>query len=294
VAVPTLESLGFPVDTAACFTDHKGQPKKAVEKRQLTWLSKVAPALRRLLRPGETVLFTAPACSPFSTLEQLTTGWVIFYLKRCQLVITDQRILELPVGRDMRARGSACEIEHGAISDARVTSFLSRRLRLTYRDGRHDDFQQVDAKMAPKLKAVLPPLLARAMGTAATSGRQRLCPRCSARLREPDRCPHCFLEFKTREKATRHALLFPGGGYFYTGHPLLGAADALAEMVLLVLVLTSLAGVLSGSASPDDTVGLVMFGLMLVLEKVVSVYHARHYVKEFLPAEADFTPVKAA
>lgn len=293
MAIPTLESLGFPVDTAVCFTDHKGQHKKGIEKRQLGWLGRVAPRLRTLLRPGEKVLLVSPACSPFSVLEQLTTGWVIFYLKRCQLVVTDQRILELPVGRDMRPRASACEIEHGGIVEVRVTSFLSRTLKLTYRDGRGEDFSQLDGKTAAKLKAVLPPLVARAMGTSATAGRQRLCPRCAARLREADRCPHCFLEFKTREKATRHALLFPGGGYFYTGHPFLGAADALAEVVLLVLVVTSLIAVLGGE-SADDVIGLVVFGIALVVEKAVSVYHARHYVAEFLPAEAEFTPVKAA
>lgn len=294
MATPTLESLGFPVDTAVCFTDHKGEHKKGIEKRQLDWLSRLAPRLRTLLRPGEKVLLAVPACSPFSALEQLTTGWIIVYLKRCQLVVTDQRLLELPVGRDLRPRASACEIELGGVAEVRVTSFLSRTLKLTYRDRRRDDFQQVDARAAAKLKGLLPSLVARAMGTSATTGRQRLCPRCAGRLREPDRCPHCFLEFKTREKATRHALLFPGGGYFYTGHPFLGAADAVVETALLVLVVTALVGILGGGGSADDVVALVMFALVLALEKVLSVYHARHYVKEFLPADAAFTPVKAA
>ncbi|HET8644874.1 MAG TPA: hypothetical protein VFO85_05265, partial [Vicinamibacteria bacterium] len=135
---PTIASLGFPVDTAVCFTDHKGRPKKGMEKRQLKWLGKVAPLLRTLLHPGEKVLLTVPACSPMTILEQLTTGWVIYYIKRCQLVVTDRRILEVAVRRDLSPRLSVCEIEHAGVFKAEVSSFLSRQLKLRYRDGRSD------------------------------------------------------------------------------------------------------------------------------------------------------------
>lgn len=293
MATPTLESLGFPVDTAVCFSDHKGTYKKGIEKRQLTWLGKLAPLLRTLLQPGEKVLMTSPACSPMSPLEFLTTGWVIYYIKRCQLVVTDRRILELAVRHDFSPRFSACEIEHGGVAEARVTSFLSRSLKLRYRGGGQDEFQQLDSSTSARLKAVLPPLLVRAMGTSATTGRQHVCPRCAARLREAERCPRCFLEFKTHAKALKYSLLFPGGGYFYTGHPFIGAGDAVVELMLLVLVVVALVDLAAGREAADNMVALAVFGVALVIEKVLSVYHARHYVKEYLPVDATITPVKA-
>lgn len=294
MATPTLESLGFPVDTAVCFSDHKGAPRKGIEKRQLTWLSRLAPLLRTLLRPGEKVLLAVPACSPMSIMEQWTTGWVIYYIKRCQLVVTDQRILELAVRRDLGPRFSACEIEHGGVAEARVSSFLSRSLRLRYRDGRTDVFPQVDAGLAAKLRALLPPLVAQAMGTSAGSGRQHLCPRCAGRLDAPERCPRCFLEFKTRAKAVKYSLLFPGGGYFYTGHPVMGVMDALVELMLIVLVASAVWDVLKAESVLDAAPAALFFAGVLAVEKLLSIYHAGHYVKEYLPVEAVITPVRAA
>lgn len=288
----TSGSLGFPVDTEVCFSDHKGRHKKGIESHQTKLLGKAAPLLRTLLRPGEKVLLAVPACSPMSLMEQLTTGWVIYYLKRCQLVVTDQRILELAAKRDLSPRMSVVQIEHGGVAEAKVSTFLGRSLKLRYRNGRTDTFQHLDSKAAAKLKAVLPPLVAQAPAAATMGGREHLCPRCAGRLEKPGRCPHCFLEFKTREKAVRNALIFPGGGYFYTGHPVLGTFDAVAELVLILLVVTALVDTVSGA--PEAIVTLVFAGILLAVEKAVSVYHAQHYVKEYLPVESAITPVKAA
>jgi hypothetical protein len=37
---------------------------------------------------------------------------------------------------------------------------------------------------------------------------------------------------------------------------------------------------------------VVFFGLILVLEKLYSVSHAKHYVKEYIPVEKDIRPLK--
>lgn len=288
----TSESLGFPVDTDVCFTDHKGRYKKGIESHQVKLLGKAAPLLRTLLRPGEKVLLAVPACSPTSLMEQFTTGWVIYYVKRCQLVVTDRRILELAVKRDLSPRMSVMEIDHAGVAEARVSTFLGRSLRLKYRGGRTDTFQQLDSKVAAKLKAVLPSLVAQPAAEMASGGRQPLCPRCAARLQPADRCAQCFLEFKTRERAVRYSLIYPGGGYFYTGHPVLGVFDALTELFLLALLVAAL---LDLGAGPPERAGSVLFlAALLAIEKAVSVYHALHYVKGYLPAESDITPVKAA
>ena len=291
MAAPTVESLGFPVDTAVCFSDKKSRYDKRMEKRQLTWLGKAAPLLRTVLHPGEKVLLAVPACSPASVLEQLTTGWVIYYIKRCMLVITDRRILELAVRRDLSPRPSLREIEHAGVAQAKVSSFLSRSLKLRYQDQRTDVFTQLDSSVYAKLGAVLPALVA-AGGPVASPGRHHLCPRCAGRLRAAERCPSCFLEFKTRSQALKYSLLFPGGGYFYTGHPVMGVMDALAEVMLLGLVVVSLVDLAKGQ--PGSMEALITFGFVLAIEKALSVYHAQHYIADYLPVDDTFTPVKAA
>ena len=57
--------------------------------------------------------------------------------------------------------------------------------------------------------------------------RVHLCPRCAKELiKDQFTCPGCHLEFKSKEEGRRKSIIFPGGGYFYSGHFILGAMDA--------------------------------------------------------------------
>jgi hypothetical protein len=281
---------GLPVDAETCFSDHEGRYKKSLEKRQTKLLEKLATAVFPLLEPGERVLLAVPACSPAGVIEQMTTGWVIYYLKRCVLVLTDRRILHVLTRPNLTPRGSTAEVRYGDVAEAKV-GFLGRNLTLVYRDRHKDVFTQLDSAGAKKMKALLPPLV----GGSSPRGqgfRQHLCPRCATRLpADTYRCPNCFLEFKTPEAALKYSIVFPGGGYFYTGHPLLGISDALVETVLIVALVASVVGLLSGPPGADDAATLAFVAVALVLEKLMSVLHARHYVKEYLPAEREIRPL---
>ena len=287
----SAETLGLPVDESVCFSDHRGRHKKGIERRQTKLLGKLAPALAALLEPGERVLVAVPACSPAGVIEQLTTGWIIYYLKRCVLVLTDRRILHVLTSPNLTPRHSAAEVRYGDLAEAKG-GLLGSKLTLRYRDGHKELFTHLDTAGGKKAKALLPTLI----GGSASGGvgrRQHLCPRCATRLpAETYRCPNCFLEFKTPEAALKYSLLFPGGGYFYTGHPLLGIGDALVETFLLVAFVIGVVAVLTGPVEEDDVITLVLLAVVLVFEKLVSVLHARHYVKEYLPVERDIRPLR--
>ena len=288
----TTDLYGLPVDTETAFTDDKGQHKKGLEKRQRKLLEKLSPALSPLLEPGERVLLAAPACSPAGVIEQLTTGWVIYYLKRCVLVLTDRRIVQVMTKPNLTSRGSLAEIRYGDVVESKVSVLLGRKLTFRYRDQRSESFTQLEPASVKKLKVLLPTLTAHGAASAGAGGRQHLCPRCATRLPSGVyRCPTCFLEFKTPEAALKYSVLFPGGGYFYTGHPVLGILDALAETFLIVALVIGLVAILSDPPTEDDVVTLVLIAAALVVEKLISVLHARHYVKEYLPAERDVRPL---
>jgi hypothetical protein len=281
---------GLPVDAETCFSDRKGQHKKGLEKRQTKLLGKLAAALSPLLEPGERVLLAVPACSPAGVIEQLTTGWIIYYLKRCVLVLTDRRILQVLTRPNLTPRNSAAEIRYGDVAEAKV-GFLGRNLTLRYHDRHKDVFTHLDSTAAKKVKVLLPTLVG-GTGSRGQGARQHLCPRCATRLpADTYRCPNCFLEFKTPEAALKYSLLFPGGGYFYTGHPLLGIGDAIVETFLLVALVIGVVAVWSGPVAEDDVVTLAVIAVVLVFEKLVSVLHARHYVKEYLPVEREIRPL---
>jgi hypothetical protein len=271
--------LPFPADTDAMFADHKGAYRKGIEKRQRKLAAKVA-FIGRFLQPKERVLFVTTGCSPFTTLEQLTTGWVILYLKRALLVVTDQRILHVLTDASYKYRDSIAEVRYADCASM-TQSFSS--LKLKYRNGKKERFLYLARQERRKLKELLKSKTFE--GTSAGTGvRTHLCPRCTGPLKADQyRCGACNFEFKSRAEGRRLAFIFPGGGYFYTGHWFLGIGDAIVELVLLVFLILSVVGAANGAEGGWVTTGVL--AIFLAIEKAISVYHTDHFIKEYLPAE---------
>lgn len=158
-----------------------------------------------------------------------------------------------------------------------------------YKNGKKEKFLYIARNERRKIKALLPTISFE--GTPSEiQKRVHLCPRCTKQLEEEKYvCPYCFLEFKKKDKAKKISLIYPGGGYFYTRHPFLGMSDAIVEAILLVLVIVSLIDVTKGVEGSG--VELFIFGILLVIEKAISVYHANHFIKEYIPKEKDIVPI---
>jgi len=285
------ETYGLPINQAIAFSDKKGNFKERIKKQQLKMLKDYVPLLKQYLEPGEEVLLAMRGCSPMTSMEQLTTGWLIFYIKRCTLVVTNRRILHFPAKKDFSPRLSIAQIRYGDVEEIKPSGFLSR-FTVKYKNGSKETFLYV--KESAKLKSILPDLqLARQQPTA-IGARHHLCPKCNAVLVTGVYvCSSCKLEFRNEQRARKLSIIYPGGGYFYTNHPFLGAGDAVVETFLIFMVLMGLVNTLSGV--PEKSEGLfqfIFFGIILVLEKLYSVYHAKHYVKEYIPVEKDIRPLK--
>jgi hypothetical protein len=272
------------VNYDVCFSDSKGQPKKSVEKTQSKLLALATPLLQPILETDEEILYVAESITPYSVLEWLTTGWIITTVKRSLLLVTNHRLLHLPVKVNLRPRGSVAEIRYGDVQSLEVTGVLAKKLVAVYRDGKKEAFTLIRREAAAKLSALLPGI-SRSAAMSAEPGRHFLCPRCARRLQPRiEQCPACGQAFKNRGRALFWSLIAPGGGYFYTGHPVLGAMDAGAETILLLVVIVSIVGGLGGE--PDAWLSALIFGAVLLIEKLLTIYHANHYVAEFLPASS--------
>ncbi len=268
------------------FTDTKGQHQPRLEKMARAHLKKAAPILSQVLEEGEQIQFATHALAPISLLEFLTTGWVIFILKRSLLVVTDRRILHFPGESSGQTMASVSQVRFEDLERVKVGGFFAVRLRLWYRNGKKETFSSLPQRALQKLKALLPQEGGSGPSTA-VAGRQPLCPRCAGALEQGIyRCAACGLEFKDRKKATWLSVLLPGGGYFYTGHPVLGLFDAVVECGLLLLLLGGVAIVLDGDS--DGPALLLLFGVLLGIEKLVTVYHAHQFIADFLPKKKDF------
>ena len=291
-AASAAETFGLPINQKTAFSDKKGNFKERIKKQQLKILKDYVPLLKQFLEPDEEVLLLMRGCSPMSSMEQFTTGWLIYYIKRCTLVVTNRRILHFPAKKDFSPRHSIAQVRYGDVEEIKPSGFLSR-FTVKYKNGSKETFLYV--KESGKLKSLLPGLRLASQQPTSIGARHHLCPKCNAVLASGVYvCSSCRLEFKNEARARKLSIIYPGGGYFYTDHPFLGAGDAVVETFLIFMVLTGLVNMLTGA--PEKAVGMfqfIVFGIVLGLEKLYSVYHAKHYVKEFIPVEKEVRPLKA-
>ena len=279
------DSLDLPFDREILFSNHKGNYKKRIEKRQTKLLKNVV-FLKNFLKEDEKILLITTGCSPTSILEQLLTGWIFIYLKRSLFIFTNKRLFHIPTKRNYSYRYS---IAHILYPDCDSIQLKGNRLVVGYKNGKKEKFLYIARKEKKKIKALIPTISFE--GTPSEiQKRIHLCPRCTKELEEEKYiCPHCFLEFKEKDKAKKISLIYPGGGYFYTRHPFLGVSDAIVETILLVLVIVSLIDAIKGVEGSGYE--LFPFAILLVIEKLISVYHSNHFIKEYIPKEKDIVPI---
>jgi len=278
------------LDESTAFADHKGVPKRGVERLQRSLLANL-PRLEHFLESDERVKKLANAVSPTPILEQLTAGWIVFFINRAILVFTDRRILHIPTTPGLRYRDSIAEVRYGDCTDIRVRGTT---LIVDYHGGKRERFLSVGGSVRRWAKEFCKGLR---FDEAAASGRpgetlrrRHLCPRCTSPLEAGVyECRSCRLAFKDAGTAIRRSIAIPGGGYFYTGHPLLGIGDFLVEAVLLLLFAMFLWNAVQGASGA--WAGVAFFGIALVIEKLITIYHAKRYVNEYIPLERPVTPM---
>ena len=276
---------GLPVDDEVIFSNHKGVYKPRIEKRQGKLLDRLA-ALQHIFSADEKILLVTHAVSPTPFLEQLSTGLVFLYIKRCMLVFTNKRLLHLPSTVGYKYRQSVAEI---AWADTASMRMRGSALKFQLANGDRENFLYVARRERRKAKSLIDQLPL-AAGSPSGAGRTHLCPRCGERL-VADRysCAKCRLEFKSKSTETRLSLLLPGGGYFYTGHYLLGISDALVELLLISAMVLSLLELFAGST--ESLPAAIFFAVLLAIEKAVTIYHARFFVDEYLPKDRQIRPL---
>jgi hypothetical protein len=283
--------FGLFVDSEVLFSNHKNIYKRRIEKRQRKLLEKIS-FIKTFLNPDEKILLLTTGCSPASLLEQILTGWIVFQLKRSLFVFTNQRIFHIPTKPDFSYRNSIAQFNY---ADCQRLYLKGSVLVAKYKTGRTDKFICMTGKERKKIKALLQATPLQGIPNEIPE-RTHLCPRCTARLiPENYICPNCSFEFKNKAEARKISIIYPGGGYFYTGHPVLGVLDAFAELMLMIAVLTSFTATIR--AVSGGTFDLIFFGLLLTIEKMATIYHSNHFIKEYIPkkrqAKIDETPLIA-
>jgi hypothetical protein len=295
---PRLSSpSGVRVREDTLYTNHKGDEKKGVRKRADKAIEKLQEILRKVLGPEEVVLYIARCQAPASAFEQITFGWYIYYITATLLVFTNRRLLVFQVKRDGSWKRILRAVVWGDVEEAKAKGWLSRTLQIKYRNGKKETYWGLGWGDARKIRVLLEALFSLGAGqTSAVGGIVPLCPDCLAELTpQVYECHNCKLAFKDEKTMVRRSLLIPGGGYFYVGHWFLGVADFIVEAYLLVLVVVFVLAAVSLTTGPpsgpsgggnSEAWGVAIFlGLILALEKWLTIHHCRRFIREFIPKE---------
>lgn len=284
--IKNLEDVfrNLPIKGEVAFSNARGKFQEKIKKQQLKYLRDHVEELQHILEEREEILLAARGASPFTFVEQLTTGWWIYHIKRCLLVLTDRRILHFPSNYRFKPRDSVAQIRFHDIESFKG----KRRVTFRYKNGVKEIFSQI--RNGKRLVQLLKGMVSDLSTVSKHGGRQHLCPRCVAPLaKDKFTCPRCRLEFKEPSVARLYSIFLPGGGYFYTRHPWLGLGDGFTELILIFFTFVFLLEYLMSPGK--DTTSLytgLFFGAILTVEKLITIYHAKHFIKEYIPVEKKF------
>ena len=269
--------FGMPVDRDTLFSNHQEIYKKRVEKRQRKLIVKLS-FLKPFLKKGEKILLATTGYSPINSLPQYVTGFFFVYLKRCLFVFTNFRIFHVPTTPIYKFKQSISQILY---DDCQSIALKGGTLSVQYaKTGITEKFKAIALFERRKIKALVKKMPL--PGTQSQLGRRsHICPRCTALLESGKyTCNTCQLKFKNKIVTYILAILFPGGGYFYTRHYFIGLLNAVVEIVLLLYIAQSVQNYQNGVQ--DSTLYLAVFGAAFIIAKIVSVLHSTHFVQEFI------------
>lgn len=278
-----LSIFGVPVDRETIFSDYKGRYKSRIEKRQRKLIVKTT-FIKFFLLHNECIRCLTTGYSPISALEQLFTGLAFLFFKRAIFVFTDRRILHIPTRFNRASIGAVSQIWY---EDCAHMNLKGRTLTVKYKNGTEEQFPYIGRKERKKVKALLAAIELKPKAAGNLNARVSLCPSCTNVLDpQSNQCPTCKLKFKTGFQAKLRSLLLPGGGYFYSRHPVLGTVLGLVEIGLITkLILDGIA--LNEGITVDLGLMAVLF-FALIAEKLISAYHTEQLTRALIPEPKDF------
>ena len=288
--VRTIPLDGISIRSDVLLGNEKGEEKESAQNRVKKIVSKLTPALQRILRPDEVVLHAMSARSPLSILEQLTSAWWTALLAACAIVVTNRRILFFPVKHNGGWRESVRAVQWGDLAELKTKGLLICNATFKFKNGTKATYTNIRRADAKKFTAIASALIPAASGEqTAAGGFAQLCPDCCNVLTPGQySCASCGLIFKNEKTMILRSIFLPGGGYFYTGHPLIAILPAVVEaFFMLEIVLILSAGLSKPEAIPDLMVFLLLMLLFWAFETAVTILHCRRYVRDYIPEKRD-------
>ncbi len=286
---------GFPLREDVAFTDSRGIERRGAGRQAKRSLEKLQEPLRKVLEPDEVVLYFARAQVMPGKPERYLLGVQSHYLTQAALILTNRRLLHISLKRNGQWNRNLRSARWGDVKEARVTRLIYGKLYIQYRHGSKETYWRIRQDTVKKIQLLLNVLLPASVGeTSEALAMASFCPECLSEL-PPGvyECRHCGLKFKDEKTALLHALLIPGGGYFYAGLNLWGVMHAFIDVGALFSA-TVWALVAIGRLQPPPLPGAppgtftyallaAVMAILLALDIWLAVRVARNAIRNFIP-----------
>jgi len=267
--------FSLPVVKEVMFTDHKGNYKKKIEKRQRDLIVKI-PFIKPFLKPDENILLITTGYSRVDTLDQFLTAWLFIYLKRSLFVFTNKRIFHIPTTVRYGYRNSIAQILYSENQSIKLKG--STLVVQCLACGGQENFIGIRGKEKKKILKILAHVEFEENYNQ-RSDRTHLCPQCTKELTKGSHvCPSCKLSFKRKSKLRS---LVPGLGYFYVRQIFLGSVNIIVELILIGLLISFY---LKLSQNLQTAIlSITLFGGLYIFQKIVVILHSNHFIDEYIP-----------
>lgn len=286
---------GIPLREDIAFSDSHGVEQRGLGERTRRALEKIQEPLRKILEPDEAVLYLAPAQIMPGWPERLLLGVQSHFLASVALILTNRRLLELSLKRNGEWNRNLRSVRWGDVKEGHVTGRLYGKLHLEFRQGAKETYWRIRRDAAKEIQVLVDVLLPASAGeTSEAMAMASFCPECFAALTPGVyECRHCRLKFKDERTALLHALVIPGGGYFYVGLNLWGILHAFLDVgVFLTAILWVLAAM--GNVHPQVPLEVpsnksvfaflaATLAAVLVTDIWLAIRIARNAVRSFIP-----------
>ncbi len=286
---------GIPLREDVLFTDTRGVERHGGNQRIKLAIERLRQPLGKILEPGEVVLYLTRGQVMPGKLQRYTQGTQSHYLAPAALVLTNRRLLHLSLKWNGRWNRNVRSAQWGDMKEAQITTLLYGRLHVEYRNGSTETYWRIPKSGALKIKPLLDILLPASPGeTSEALSMVSLCPDCLTALTPGVyKCRHCGRKFKDGKTLLVHALLIPGGAYFYVGLDLFGVLHACIDAAILAYMMLWVLAAL-GKVHPQVRAGAppttftyaalaIFLASALVFEICMSIRVARNAIKTFIP-----------
>ncbi len=279
-----ISIFGLPVDRNLIFSNHKGTYRKKIEKRQRKLIVKIS-FLKFFLHYDENILLLTTGYTPVSIWEMLLTFPAYLFFKRALFVFTTKRIFQIPTSFNHAYRHSISQIRY---ADCHRLSFKGRSMVLHLKNGECRTFKNIGGAELKKIK-FLAGHLPIEEGINPDIEIHALCPSCASPIDDDQKaCPKCQIKFKDKYKAILRSILIPGGGFFYSRHPIYGSLMGFIETIILSAMSLSILKLIQESSQINIFL-LILTAIVLIGVKAINGYHSTLLLEFPIPVKPNFT-----